>query len=40
MKEILSLLPRPSHFLGTEEGAVHKPLLLGRLHCALAFPDL
>ena len=40
MKEILSLLPRPSHFLGTEEGAVHKPLLPGRLHCALAFPDL
>ncbi len=40
MKEILSLLPRPSHFLGTEEGSVHKPLGADSLHCALAFPDL
>ncbi len=40
MKEILSLLPRPSHYLGTEEGSVHKPLRAGMLHCALAFPDL
>ncbi|MBR5734153.1 MAG: TIGR03960 family B12-binding radical SAM protein, partial [Desulfovibrionaceae bacterium] len=40
MKEILSLLPRPSHYLGTEEGSVHKPLTPGMLHCVLAFPDL
>ncbi len=40
MKEILSLLPRPSHFLGTEEGSIHKNLVPGMLHVALAFPDL
>lgn len=43
MREILALLPRPSRYLGMEEGAVRvaehdagKP----ELHCALAFPDL
>lgn len=40
MKQILSLLPRPSAYLGTEEGSVRKPLLPGMLHCALAFPDM
>lgn len=40
MKELLSLLPRPSHYLGTEEGSVHKDPAAVRLHCALAFPDL
>ena len=40
MKELLSLLPRPSHYIGTEEGSVHKDPASVRLHCALAFPDL
>ena len=40
MKELLSLLPRPSHYIGTEEGSVHKEPASVRLHCALAFPDL
>lgn len=40
MKELLSLLPRPSHYIGTEEGSVHKDPTSVRLHCALAFPDL
>ncbi len=40
MKEILSLLPRPSRYLGIEEGAVHKPPEQAALHCSLAFPDL
>ena len=40
MKELLSILPRPSHYIGTEEGSVHKDPASVRLHCALAFPDL
>lgn len=40
MKDILTLLPRPSHWLGIEEGSVHKDRGAVALHCALAFPDL
>ena len=40
MKNILPLLPRPSHFLGIEEGAVHKDPGAVDLHCVLAFPDM
>lgn len=40
MKEILALLPRPSRYLGIEEGAVEARPASARLHCALAFPDL
>lgn len=38
MKAILSLLPRPSHFLGTEEGVMRPQN--ADINCALAFPDL
>lgn len=40
MKELLPLLPRPSHFIGIEEGSVHKDPASVALHCVLAFPDL
>ncbi len=43
MREILALLPKPSRYLGIEEGAISfdKPKLeLKTLHCALAFPDM
>lgn len=40
MKEILALLPRPSRYLGIEEGTVRTDPASARLHCALAFPDL
>lgn len=40
MKEILSLLPKPSRYLGIEEGSVHKRPESVALHCSLAFPDL
>lgn len=40
MKRLLPLFPRPSHYIGTEEGAVHKNLKDILLHCVLAFPDL
>lgn len=40
MKEILALLPRPSRYLGIEEGTVKADPASARLHCALAFPDL
>ncbi len=39
MKSILPLLPKPSHYLGTEEGSVHKPSTDVRFRCVLAFPD-
>lgn len=38
MKELLPLLPHPSHYAGIEEGAVYKNSC--ELRCALAFPDL
>ncbi|MBZ4648289.1 MAG: Radical domain protein [Desulfomicrobiaceae bacterium] len=40
MKELLPLFSRPSHYLGTEIGAVHKEAAAVRVHVALAFPDL
>lgn len=40
MKELLPLLPHPSHYIGIEEGAVRKAPGSVRLRCALAFPDL
>ena len=40
MKELLPLLPRPTHYLGTEVNAVHKPREQVRLRWGLAFPDL
>ncbi len=40
MKELLPLLPRPSHYIGIEEGAIRKESDSVRLRCALAFPDL
>ncbi len=40
MHEILPLLPKPSHFLGAEAGAVRKDPDKVRARMALAFPDL
>ncbi len=40
MKEILSLLPKPSRYLGIEEGSIHKDPSTLALHCVLAFPDM
>jgi radical SAM family uncharacterized protein/radical SAM-linked protein len=37
---LLPLLPRPSHYLGTEYNAIHKDLVKTSLHWGLAFPDL
>ncbi len=39
MREFLPLLPRPSRYLGIEEGAVHKDAVKCTLRIALAFPD-
>lgn len=39
MRELLPLLPRPSRYIGIEEGAVHKTGQHLDFHCALAFPD-
>ncbi len=39
MREFLPLLPRPSRYLGIEEGAVHKNADSCTLRLALAFPD-
>lgn len=40
MRELLSLLPKPSRYIGVEEGSVHKPLSSLSLHIGLAFPDM
>ena len=40
MRHLLALLPRPSRYLGIEEGSVHKDPKTVHLHVALAFPDL
>lgn len=40
MRSLLPLLPKPSRYLGIEEGAVHKEQETLELHCALAFPDM
>ena len=40
MRHLLPVLPRPSRYLGIEEGSVYKDPALVKLHIALAFPDL
>ena len=40
MQALLSLLPKPSRYLGIEEGSVLKDAGQVRLRAALAFPDL
>lgn len=40
MREILALLPKPSRYLGIEEGAVSVDLSKTELHTVLAFPDM
>jgi radical SAM-linked protein len=40
MKELVSLFSRPSYYLGTEVGSVHKDPSQVQVHLALAFPDL
>ena len=40
MQALLSLLPKPSRYLGIEEGSVLKDTGQVRLRAALAFPDL
>ncbi len=40
MREILALLPKPSRYLGIEEGSVIKDINKVDLHCILAFPDM
>lgn len=40
MHTILSLLPKPSRYVGIEEGSVHKNLETVSLHMALTFPDM
>ncbi len=39
MREFLSILPRPSRYIGIEEGAVHKNPQNCEFRMALAFPD-
>ncbi len=40
MRHLLSILPKPSRYVGIEEGAAHKNKKDVRLHVALAFPDM
>lgn len=40
MRELLSLIPKPTRYLGIEEGAIHKRKDAVNLHLALAFPDM
>ncbi len=40
MRELLSILPKPSRYTGIEEGSVHKDLSTITLHVALGFPDM
>lgn len=40
MKKLLPLLPRPTRYLGSEWGTVHKDISKVRAHIALNFPDL
>lgn len=40
MRHLLALLPKPSRYLGIEEGSVHKNPQDVSLHVGLAFPDL
>ncbi|CCO23885.1 TIGR03960 family B12-binding radical SAM protein [Maridesulfovibrio hydrothermalis] len=40
MKKLLPLLPRPTRYLGSEWGTVHKDLSSVKAHIAIGFPDL
>lgn len=40
MRELLPILPKPSRYIGTEEGSVRKNVAETTLHVGLAFPDL
>lgn len=40
MRELLPLLPKPSRYLGIEEGSVRKAVQNVRLHIGLVFPDM
>ncbi|WP_027721036.1 TIGR03960 family B12-binding radical SAM protein [Maridesulfovibrio zosterae] len=40
MKKLLPLLPRPTRYLGSEWGTVHKDLSKVKAHIAIGFPDL
>ena len=40
MRELLSLLPKPSRYLGIEEGSVRKDPAQVRLRVGLVFPDM
>ena len=40
MRKLLPLLPKPSRYLGIEEGSVHKPFEDIQLKVGLAFPDM
>jgi radical SAM family uncharacterized protein/radical SAM-linked protein len=40
MKELLPLLQRPSRYLGSEWGAIHRDPAQASVHLGLAFPDL
>jgi radical SAM superfamily enzyme YgiQ (UPF0313 family) len=40
MRELLQLVPKPSRYLGIEEGTVHKQGKDISIHTALAFPDM
>lgn len=40
MRHLLPILPRPSRYLGIEEGSAYKDRAKVTLHIALAFPDL
>ena len=40
MRELLQLVPKPSRYLGIEEGTVHKQRKDVNIHVALAFPDM
>lgn len=40
MRELLPLLPKPSRYIGIEEGTIHKTPDAATLRVALAFPDM
>ncbi|SIO27637.1 TIGR03960 family B12-binding radical SAM protein [Halodesulfovibrio marinisediminis] len=40
MRELLQLVPKPSRYLGIEEGTIHKQGKDISIHVALAFPDM
>ncbi len=40
MRKLLALIPKPTRYLGIEEGAIHKHPAATSLRIALAFPDM